>query len=547
MKKTILLSLFFLLSVCAQVQAKSYYIRISTNTSDWSNITADNVNSFIVDYDAATGSLSTIINAYLASDSVWIAKGTYKISGTIALKSGMIIRGSFAGTESVISARLKSDLDANGLIEPWEFTNTTEITSENSTPTFGAMNFPAAVTYALVDGITIKGVNITSTNSQIVKIFDTATGSIFKNSVVKDCNISGTIALNGAVYANNGTIQNCLIQSNSSTGTGTTATFGGGINATSVATSTAAPKVIGCVIRGNKTTNTAGTTNKSKGGGIFVQSISAALSCKVINCVIYNNEAMTQGGGLYVNEAYGEVVNCTVAKNYSVSTNGGIYLNTGGGLLNNIISWGNISGTNVANDIHTQTSNSNQNNLAYGVSSGTWGGLTSTKLLTSGATADNSTDGTGTLAPKFLNPTIAAGVPTDGTTTTAMTTANFQLTSSSPCINYADNAKLTALNITIDLLGNPRVVQTTADLGAYELPESLTTSISESMFSINCFAKNNEIIINGLTLGENVMIYGVAGNLISSHKAASPTLSIASTRGVYLVRVANKVSKVIVQ
>jgi len=632
MKKTILLSVITFLSICTQLQAKSYYIRVSTNTSDWSNITPDNVNSFIVDYDVATSSLSSIINAYLASDSVWIAKGTYKITGAIAMKSSMIIRGGFAGTESVISARATSDLDANGIVEPWEFTNASEIISantDNTTTIFSALNFPALVTNATVDGITIKGIVITGTTSQAVKIFDTATGSMLKNSIVKDCSISGTIVLNGAVYANNGTIQNCLVQNNLINETSTLSSFGGGISAVSVATSTAAPKVIGCVMRGNKITNTCAspaTTNKCKGGGVFVQSASALLSSKVINCVVYNNEVMTQGGGIYVNDVNSEVINCTVAKNSCGGSNGaGVFLNVGG-KLNNCVVWGNIHstlGTPSANDIFTSVSNTNQNNLAYGVSSGTWGGLTSTKLLTSGATADNLVDGTGTLAPKFLKPTTAVGIPTDGATTTAMTTANFQLTGTSPSLDYGSATRLTANTITTDLMNGTRFLNTLADLGAYEgtyysttitfnangtvgayssgtvisnlegksdltytiTPNSgykvtsvlfndsevkdqlvagvyaapalnqistlnvifdLSTAVSELKSSIHCFAKNNEIQINGLTLGDNVMIYGVTGNQIASHRATSASLSIPSSKGVYLVRVANQVSKIIV-
>ena len=110
MKKLIFFSLFTLLSFLAQLQAKSYYIRVSTNTSDWSNITPDNTNSFIVDYTSGNDIAATL-NGYLASDSIWMAKGTYTISATIALKSGMILRGGFAGNESTIQARGKSDLD----------------------------------------------------------------------------------------------------------------------------------------------------------------------------------------------------------------------------------------------------------------------------------------------------------------------------------------------------------------------------------------------------------------------------------------------------
>jgi len=457
MKETILLFIFGLISVCTQVQAKSYYIRISTNTSDWSNITADNVNSFIVDYISGTD-ISATLNGYLASDSIWLAKGTYTISATVLPKSGMIIRGGFAGTESTIQARNKSDLDGNGLVEPWEFTNATEIIpASGSGIGYYGLNFSA--TNATVDGLILKNFNITSGSANVVRLFAGATGSVFKNSIVKDNTVSfSTSVTNGAICALTGTIQTCLIQSNLIAVTGGAySSQGGGLQLTGT-TSVA----IGCVICGNKLSNVDNT--KCKGGGAFINT-----GAKLINCVIYNNEAQGQGGGIYSNNNTCEILNCTVAKNKSGLTGGGLYINGGIANLNNSIFWGNIRGSS-ADDIQTAANTANSNYMAYGaIGTGSFSASPLyTKTLTSGTTADNSADGTGTLAPKFLNPTTAVGVPTDGTTTTAMTTANFQLAVGSPNLDYANNAKLNTLSVTTDLLGYNRFSNTTADLGAYE-------------------------------------------------------------------------------
>ena len=85
MKKTILLSVIALFSVCTSIDAKNYYIRMSTNTSDWSGITADATHAK-VSYTAGTD-FAAIINGYAISDVVWVAKGTYTIAQPILLKS----------------------------------------------------------------------------------------------------------------------------------------------------------------------------------------------------------------------------------------------------------------------------------------------------------------------------------------------------------------------------------------------------------------------------------------------------------------------------
>ena len=614
MKKIIVLSVIILLSVCAQLQAKSYYIRVSTNTSDWSNITPDNTNSFIVDYTSGNDIAATL-NAYLASDSIWMAKGTYTISATVAPKSGMIIRGGFAGTESTIQARSKSDLDGNGLVEPWEFTNTTEIVPASGLGIgYYGLNFSA--TNATVDGLTLKYFNITSGSPNVVKLFAGATGSIFKNSIVKDNTVSiNTSATNGAICALIGTIQNCLIQNNSVTITGGGySSFGAGIQLNNTGT-----VAIGCVIRGNKLSNTDNT--KCKGAGAFIQTGS-----KLINCAVYNNETQGQGGGVYSNTNTCEILNCTIAKNKSGLTGGGLLIASIAN-FNNTIVWGNMA-AGLANDIQTATGTANSNYLAYGIISGTFSASPLyTKVLTSGATADNLIDGTGTLAPKFLNPTTFVGVPSSvlsNDSANIMKKANFQLTALSPCLDYGSSTRLTANSISTDLMNGTRFLNINADLGAYEgtyynttitfntngtvgaytsgtvisnlagksdlvytiTPNSgyhitsvlyngtdvtsqlvsgvynapaltqnstlnvtfdLGTAVSELNSKVQCFGNNNGIQINGLTPGDNVMIYGVAGNLISSQRATNNSLSIASAKGVYLVRIANQVSKLIVQ
>jgi hypothetical protein len=428
---------------------------MATNASDWSNITADDTH-VIVDYTAGTD-LAALINAYVATDIIWVAKGTYTISTTISLKANQSLFGGFAGTESSLADRAISDLDGNGLVEPWEFTNATEITS--STPVVNSFLFG---TNAIIDGITVRDIHNTSSTTgatTVMYIYSGVSGCILRNLTMKNCYVSSSTASPYIINASNGTLQNCLIQNNSievTTG-GTGTSFGGGLFLSSAST-----KAIGCVIRGNKSINV--TATKAKGGGVFMQT-----GAKLINCVVYNNESQYYGGGVFCNDVNSEVINCTIAKNKAGGgSGGGVYMN-GGGIVYNTIVWGNIYNSTTANDIYSSASSATVNNLAYGIGSGTFtASPLNVKILTSGASADNTTDGSGTFAPKFLNPTSAVGIPTDAGTTTAMTQANFYLTATSPCVDYASNDQLNTLSITTDLMGFSRFINTTADLGAYE-------------------------------------------------------------------------------
>ena len=639
MKKTILLSFIALFSVCTQLFSVNYYIRLSTNTSHWSNITPD-ATHVIVNYTAGAD-FGALVNGYAASSVVWVAKGTYTIATTIQLKTNVTLFGGFSGSEfatDALSSRATSDLDANGMTEPWEFTNSTEIVSTNTTPTFSAFIFYSSSAGAIVDGVTVKGIVVTSSTStlpQVILSSYAATGCAFKNSIVKDCTVSssGTAKVNGAVSIGNGTIENCLIQNNTSSYTGTAAnvnTFGGGLSVIggSSTTNYSSPKAIGCIIRGNKSNNPI-TAGACRAGGAYILANNATSYPKMINCLVYNNETNGQGGGVYIEGNTSEAINCTVANNKSGLDGGGVFF-CYSGIFNNSIVWGNLQFSTTPHDIYfggTSNANYSTDYLAYSfkakAAAQTYPALVNTKILAS----SNTTDGTGTVAPKFVNPTSFAGIPsaTDGgVQQLAMTTANFKLGVGSPCLDYTNNTLLNNLSITTDLLGLTRFVNITADMGAYELPYynttitfnsngavtgytsgavtsnpegkndlaytiipnagykitsvlynsvdvtsqlvdgvytapaltqnstlyvtfDLGTGMLELKSKINFYAINNGIQINGLTIGDNVLIYGIAGNLISSQKTTNSTVVVTLSQGVYLVHIGNSTNKLIVK
>ena len=74
-----------------------------------------------------TKDLAAAITAATSSDEIWVKAGTYNATATILSLVSKKIYGGFAGTESVKTERVKSDMDGNGLTEPWEFTNESKI------------------------------------------------------------------------------------------------------------------------------------------------------------------------------------------------------------------------------------------------------------------------------------------------------------------------------------------------------------------------------------------------------------------------------------
>ncbi|MCF8299130.1 MAG: immunoglobulin domain-containing protein [Saprospiraceae bacterium] len=200
------------------------------------------------------------------------------------------------------------------------------------------------------------------------------------------------------------------------------------------------------------------------GGAIYAE------NCNIVirNSVICNNSA-DYGGAIYFYDANAQIINNLIVNNYA-SFCGGLYImGSQVALKNNIVyfnrtlSWGAYC-SQFALELST-ICNFYNNNIEYGYNSITF----SNKI---GVWQNNITSN-----PEFLAPSLGAGVNYDGLS------ANWNLKSTSPCIN----AGLVPINIsesgTADYNGNPRVVADTIDIGACEVqlhPRFISGPVSQS-------------------------------------------------------------------
>ncbi|MCP4711480.1 MAG: SUMF1/EgtB/PvdO family nonheme iron enzyme, partial [Planctomycetes bacterium] len=211
----------------------------------------------------------------------------------------------------------------------------------------------------------------------------------------------------GGAYAYGGIISNCVIRGNSAN------QRGGG---------TAYGTIYNCTFSGN----TAGYY----GGGTAYGTI--------YNCTISGNTANNSGGGTFD----GTIYNCTISGNTTGNRGGGTYQGT----INNCT----ISGNSAANDGGGTYYGSIYNSIVYYNSAATYTNRFDGTYLYSCTTVDG-TNGTGNITgpPQFID----------------TNSANYNLSSSSPCINAGLNAYVQG---STDLEGNDRIIGGTVDMGAYE-------------------------------------------------------------------------------
>lgn len=424
--------LLFLLSISFSSHAVTRYVTPagagSMNGSSWANAYPGN-------------SLQNAITLSNSGDEVWVASGVYyTTTGTnraisFSMKSGVAIYGSLTGTETAISQRnltagLSTTLSAEIGIAGF---------SDNSYHTISNSNL---TTTAILDGFVVRDAN----DDRPATLTDGLGGGIYNNG-------SNSTACNP-------TIRNCIITNNR-------AVFGAGVFNNAYNFGSAVPMLMNCVIATN--TATAG------GGGIDNFGVlNGQANPTLLNCIVYSNTAAQRAGGMYCwggnNGNANPIVINSVFVNNSAIDGGGVVsdrLNTTSGSSGNSNPnfWNCIFWGNTASGTGPQFFNLGGATFVSTYSDINMTGQTSPHII-SGA-------GTGTLNTNPLFTNIASGAGADGKWLTS--DDGLQLQNGSPCINAGTNS-VTALG---DILNNPRIVNLSVDLGAYEM--NYSSSIFENI------------------------------------------------------------------
>jgi hypothetical protein len=222
------------------------------------------------------------------------------------------------------------------------------------------------------------------------------------------------------------TLKNLIFKNNNSTGNG-----GAIYNAASN------PLITNCKFIGNSSSN--------NGGAVCNASISLP---KIVNSLFVSNTATNGGGAIYANNASSyELINSTIYNNTA---------NVGGGL----------------NHAGSTTHPSVKNSIIYGNGQQVINSSSATTAIEY-SLVEGGYNGTGNLDedPLFIN-----------------SASNYSLQSCSPAINTGNNTTIPT-GITTDIIGSPRIYDTTVDMGCYEYQFELPLDpiiTSNPSISISC-------------------------------------------------------------
>ena len=231
--------LLFVLFFTSNLFAQTYYVKTSANGGSDTN---DGLS-----WATAMANPQTAINTAKTAGGgdVLIAAGTYNPtlteSGnthvdstrfyTFTMKNNVKVYGGFAGLDGeTIETRAKSDIDSNGNIEAWEFTNTTILSGEIQNDTDSSNNSYRVVLFsessdstAILNGFSITDGFLKSNLPDHFKVFSTGI-NILNSGKVKNCIVTNCYSsIGGGIYSINSSISNCYVLKCSAK------SFGGGI------------------------------------------------------------------------------------------------------------------------------------------------------------------------------------------------------------------------------------------------------------------------------------------------------------------------------
>lgn len=589
MKKiTLLLAL-----VCSMSLFATRYL-VQTGAPDAATWRAAGVGEVLVDLTVNTQSLNAWLSAsfptsFPSGDEVWLAAGTYNVAAVYGYQANFKIYGGFSGSENSLSDRV------NG-VNPWDFVNGTVIDGGESTKIFTA----AGPRLAVFDGLTMTNGKVTGASGGALEARDGVTinackfinnstngngGAVILNGggIISNSYFSGNYGNSGgAVHVGGGvgitsSITNCFFENNAVYGYANN--LGGALRSQFAGTLT----VSNCIFRNNSATGS--------GSAIHIQLAAATNFTTVSNSLIYGN---TGKGAFYM--LGGTLNNVTVVNNVE----GGVYVASASvpSKIYNSVFWGagnsgavtsvannavaivqntaslsfqtNFTGTNNLNNVLLNASNSGSELDVYypefiDPETNNWELGYKSALLNTGQTiALVTTDFNGVARPQgsaydigahelqYFNTTVTFN---SGGTVNELTSGDilsepkgkplvFTITPSGGQI--IASVKYNDVEVKEELVEGVYNAPALSANATLEVEFSTTTSVNEINKGFACFANGNMVQLTGIGTGDEVSLYSISGARLFNKIAVSTAMSVPVTRGIYLVKVAEKVKKVVV-
>lgn len=308
-----------------------------------------------------------------------------------------------------------------------------------------------------------------------------------------------------------------------------------------------------CVIRNNTTEGKAW----QKGGGVAMKKCQAAgapaIAGCLYNCVIINNHAGEEGGGIFIeNNSVGDVINCVIANNTSDSSCGGLFLGDWNGwscIQNNII----IGNEGGISQLYQKQGPllATFNNLIQEENAEAIKGYDPTAkddYLTN-YFKDNLISATYSVDDIFVQPTSFAGVELLEGDWDEISNSDWSLKEGSVCINAGTDRNIPVRinganpntqpysNVFItDICGNKRINETAPDMGAYEYGSTSIGLKNVATLDIKISLINNVLHLEGIQSTDKVVVVNSLGVIICNKINAECDIVIPSS-GVYIVRI----------
>jgi len=430
--------------------ASTYYVD-GTNGSDTNSGTS---------WATARKTITAANSLAGVGDNIYIKTGTYNFSssayGTPALSMKVDVNyyGGFVGLDSETpETRQTSDLDGNGIIEPWEFTNPTILNFIITTGGVGLSFNSSNTAVRAFNGFKITGTSSfrnTDKNSRCIAVYS---NMLFENNTISNWVVTGDFmgAYMKAFFfgiepgVNNATVNNCIFEKNE---VNINSTLNDYLLDTFIrlgaATGVRGNVMSNCIVRNNKikvdySTSSVTTCANIRGMiiAMFAQT-TPGYPTTLKNCIVHNNDMTyvpngtaliaSNGAAISVYDAgvacYDSVINCTVANNKAVKMGtGGMYIRFNSAsqpyhiVLNNVL-YNNTKDGAISNLVATNGSPTGVIRIANNYANG--GSVTNYSTTVVDNVNDLSATNTDATKGAFFSaPSSGQGYITDGTVETS--------------------------------------------------------------------------------------------------------------------------------